>query len=167
MYIGIWTVLFIIVVFDARENRIPNKLVGLLTVVIIAHLYSFYGSVLSIPSDHLIGGLVGFSVCFALYLGGLVGAGDVKLIGSISLLIGLDDLLPYGAAVIVIGGIQSTFYLAQKLAMSQVSLGQHMRQYVTHNIYGRLTKAPVDAIEMRIPFAPAIVAAVALYPIMS
>lgn len=166
MFIGIWSVLFIIVVYDAKESRIPNKLVGLLLVLILAHLYNYYGAVFSVPPQFILGGITAFSACFALYLGGLMGAGDVKLLGALGFLVGFDHLSQFATAVVLIGAVQSIFYLAQKLALSQVSLKQHVRQYVAHNIYGRLTRAPVDAIEMRIPFAPAIVAALALYPVI-
>jgi prepilin peptidase CpaA len=166
MYIGIWSVLFAIVVFDAKECRIPNKLVVLLLAVVFGDLYIIHDGLLNIPSQYWLGGVVAFLVCFALYLGRLMGAGDVKLIGALGFWVGLESLLPFASAIILMGAVQSIFYLAQKLAISQLHIKQHVNQYLAHNIYGRLTRAPIDAIEMRIPFAPAIVVALAVYPII-
>ncbi|MFA0442269.1 prepilin peptidase [Vibrio sp. 10N.222.51.C12] len=167
MHLGIWSVLFIIAVFDAKENRIPNTLVTLLLGVIFVHLYTFYGSMSAIPLHYYQGSAVAFVFCFILYLGGLMGAGDVKLIAAISLFVGLDHLLSFAIAIVLTGAVLSVFYLAQKFAISQVNIRQHVRNYMAHNIYGRLNKAPIKAIEMRIPFAPAIAVALAFYPVIS
>ncbi|ASI91093.1 A24 family peptidase [Vibrio mediterranei] len=166
MYIGIWSVLFAIVVFDAKECRIPNKLVVLLLAMVFGDLYIINDGLLNIPSQYWLGGVVAFLVCFALYLARLMGAGDVKLIGALGFWVGLESLLPFASAIILIGAVQSIFYLAQNLAISQLNIKQHVNQYLVHNIYGRLNRAPIDAIEMRIPFAPAIVVALAVYPII-
>lgn len=166
MEIGIWAVLVVIAINDAREYRIPNKLVGVLLVLIVLHLLSTYGGVLEISAEHWYGGLVSFAVCFGLYLLRLMGAGDVKLLGALGILVGLQSLTQFLSVVVLAGAVQSVFYLAHQLANSQLSVKQHFADYVTHNIYGRLGHGRVKPIQMRVPFAPAIVAALALYPVI-
>lgn len=90
----IWPLLFIIGVFDAREQRIPNFWVLiLLSVAVAASLHS---------SVDIIERLYGFGLLFVLmlllYMAGGVAAGDVKLAAVIGYILGWDELASYSWA---------------------------------------------------------------------
>lgn len=90
----IWLLLFIIGVFDAREQRIPNIWVlMLLGVAIVTSL----GSPVDI-SERLYGFSILFVLMLILYLVGGVAAGDVKLAAVIGYILGWDELASYSWA---------------------------------------------------------------------
>ena len=89
--IVIWLLLFIIGIFDAREQRIPNLWVLMLfSVAVIASLYS------PVDINERISSLcIMFTLMLLLYLVGGVAAGDVKLAAVIGYILGLDELVGY------------------------------------------------------------------------
>lgn len=76
-------------VFDLKFKKIPNwlNLIGLAAAVIL--LILGYGGGLS----SLIGLVLGFSLFFLLYIFGVVGGGDVKLMGVAGLFVGFPHIL--------------------------------------------------------------------------
>ncbi len=90
----IWPFLFIIGVFDAREQRIPNVwLLMLLSVAIVASL----GSPIDI-SERIYSFALLFILMLLLYAAGGLAAGDVKLAAVIGYILGWDELASYSWA---------------------------------------------------------------------
>jgi prepilin peptidase CpaA len=54
---------------------------------------------------HLLAGLLGLFIGFALFALGYIGGGDAKLFAAVALWLGFKDLLPYALLASVMGGI--------------------------------------------------------------
>ncbi|OLQ87151.1 hypothetical protein BIY22_11320 [Vibrio panuliri] len=156
LVVAFWSLMFVIGVSDAKNQRIPNKLVVLLFVVSCVHVFS-YGT--TDATDHLTGAFIAFCGALVLYWRKAMAAGDVKLLFVIGFWVGFDQLLPVLAAIIMAGGVVSCFYLAQFLATSQLSLQQNLQGYY----YYRTTYKFSHRTKLVIPFAPAIVIGLASY----
>ncbi len=160
-----WFILTAIAVFDARENKIPNiyVLYFLLSVVIDLTLMDIrYQQFFQHVSC---AGMI-FALGLILYIGGVLAAGDVKLLSVIALLVGWQDILVTIQSIILSGGLFGLFYLLEKqsrsnhvISLSSWKLGFY--QSVLTIQYGR----KVTGIEMSktyVPFAPAIVFGLAM-----
>jgi prepilin peptidase CpaA len=96
--------------FDLKENRIPNLipyafiLIGLVLVLTMGDAAQVQG--------HLFGMVLGFAAFYLLYLAGVVGGADVKLICAIGLLKGLVFLWSVLFYTALIGGVVALVYLA-------------------------------------------------------
>ncbi|MBY6196594.1 prepilin peptidase [Vibrio hangzhouensis] len=158
MIVAIWTLLSILVVYDLRENRIPNNVILLLLVIVMSHTAYVSGGLFSIPVSHYTGFLLGFSIGFTLYLLKVLAAGDVKLIAVLSFNVGVESVPEFYLVICLLGGFLSLFYVAREIASSNKDFAALARTYVVSNIYGRIQKGRhIDTIVFRIPFAPAIV----------
>jgi prepilin peptidase CpaA len=84
-------VVAVAVVMDVREFRIPN----LLTVpaLVAGPLYHAATGTPGAVESSLLGLALGFAVPFVLFAGGMMGAGDVKLMAAVGAWLGMDDLL--------------------------------------------------------------------------
>lgn len=94
MEVSVWSVLFLIGVFDAREQRIPNFWV--LILFILGIVYSF-GSPVDI-SERITSFSVLFIFMWLIYIVGGVAAGDVKLAAVIGYLVGWEELFSFAFA---------------------------------------------------------------------
>ena len=95
--ICIWTILCLIGVSDAREHRIPNKL--LLALILITTLGVVLNPMLTdwfeVFSDKATGFVLCFTVGLLLYLMRVMAAGDVKLIAVLGFILGLEPIPEY------------------------------------------------------------------------
>jgi prepilin peptidase CpaA len=116
-------------VIDCRLLRIPNWLTGGAALVALAlqalapmHLV-----------QHLLLALTGLALAFILmlplYALGAMGAGDVKLLAAVGAFVGLADVLPVLACVLVAGGIAAIVFAAarrrgRRFAANVIAVGQ-------------------------------------------
>jgi prepilin peptidase CpaA len=97
--------------YDLASFTIPNFLnAALLAVFVLFALVA--GLSLPILGAHLLAGLTGLTVGFALFALGFVGGGDAKLFAVILLWLGLRDLLPYVLLASIAGGVLTLLMLA-------------------------------------------------------
>jgi len=89
---------------DMAYRRIPNALVAAASV--FALLWSMTSGGVGLVSA-LVGGVVAFGVFLLLHVIGALGAGDVKLIGSVGLFLGQTDVGSLCLTVLLAGGLQS------------------------------------------------------------
>lgn len=167
MNVIIWGVLAVLVIYDAREHRIPNNWLKVLLVSILIQLTLIYGSFFEIHYSHWLGMIVGFSVCFVLYLLRAMAAGDVKLIALICLMLGSQLIWQYFVALTLTGGFFACFYLALVVASERGELKTLLHNYISINVYGRLTRSGLKPLRLDMPFAPAIVTSLLFLPYLS
>lgn len=89
---------------DAGHRRIPNMLVLWGSLTAIGLSLSTLGIGLN---SALAGGMVGFLVFGVLYRFGMVGAGDVKLVGATGFFLGYPDMFQVVLFIFLAGGILS------------------------------------------------------------
>ncbi len=87
---------------DVRERKIPNW-----TVLASLGLFIAWAVVHPLVWDvwALGAGLVAFLITFALYMGGVIGAGDSKLFAAVALFAGMGHLAILALATALIGGL--------------------------------------------------------------
>lgn len=78
------------VYYDITERRIPNRLIAAFILVIPAVLFLTQGA--SVLPSHLAAAGVVFALVFIFWLLGWLGAGDVKLLALVALIVGLSDV---------------------------------------------------------------------------
>ncbi|MEZ9130294.1 prepilin peptidase [Vibrio breoganii] len=89
--IGIWAILTIIVIYDSRENRIPNKSVLLLSIYALC-LASVESNTLLEVGRYVLGGFLLFASGLVFYSLRVMAAGDVKLLGAVGMVLGYGNL---------------------------------------------------------------------------
>ncbi|MBA5762303.1 prepilin peptidase [Vibrio sp. 404] len=151
-----WGLLLAIGVSDAQRHRIPNKMVLLLLIITICHIF-LYG--IEQWMDHLLGGLLAFIVSLLFYWKRAMAAGDVKLLFVVGLWLGMDKLAGASACIILAGGVIGCFYLVQFLALSGISWQHNIKSYY----YQRVSFKFQHQTRLVIPFAPAVVIGLASY----
>lgn len=82
------TLLMPAVYYDITERRIPNRLIALFILVIPAVLFLQHGA--SVLPYHLAAAGIVFLLVFIFWLLGWLGAGDVKLLALVALIVGLS-----------------------------------------------------------------------------
>ncbi|WP_353505882.1 A24 family peptidase [Vibrio sp. SCSIO 43140] len=158
--------LCILLIFDMRENRLPNKLIGLLLLLCVLELELVYGGLYLVPSSHILGFVIGFSAGLILYTMKVMAAGDVKLISVLCLYVGIQDLVPFYATIFISGTVFVVFYGLSYIATSDQTVVQWMSGYVDTNVKSRLLRSYSRPIVVyRMPLAPAIVFGFLLYPL--
>lgn len=91
-------------------NFFPAALIAAYLVFVVVSPAASAGMKLEIVGWHLLAGLAGLSLGFALFAFGLIGGGDAKLLAAIALWLGLQPvadslLLQFGFATALIGGV--------------------------------------------------------------
>lgn len=87
--------------YDIRERRIPNW-----TVLAVAILFPPWVVVGDVTIFSALGAcLIVFPTSLALYVLGIVGAGDAKLISTVALFVGMSHLGPFIVLVALAGGL--------------------------------------------------------------
>jgi prepilin peptidase CpaA len=110
--------------FDLASFTIPNFLQALLlcaffVFALAAHLAP------TVIGWHLLAGLAGLAVGFALFALGYVGGGDAKLFACVALWLGFADLAPYTIAATLFGGLLTLgLLLARNCPLPGVLAGQ-------------------------------------------
>lgn len=165
MAVLLWSVLICLVVYDLRENRIPNKVLLILILIELFILTSKYGGILEIPLQNYLGFLVCLSIGLVLYATRVLAAGDVKLMSILCFLVGLEQIGGFFAAIVFSGFVLSIFSLLSTVSRSEKNFQELLNIYVVHNIHGRLHKSgAISPIVFKMPFAPAIVSGFLLTP---
>jgi prepilin peptidase CpaA len=98
-------------VSDALHFRIPNVLsVALVLVFALQACASVmpFGEIL----QHVLAGAIVFGVGFVLFAVNIVGAGDVKLMSAVSLVVGWTSLLSLLTTVAAVGGVLSLLIIS-------------------------------------------------------
>ena len=112
LVIGLFLILLVIIsMSDVRDRRIPNWAV--LAICMLAVPW-----ILLAPNASLISSgeaiLVAFAISVPLYVFGLVGAGDSKLLMAVVLLVGVSNLLVFFLIVALAGGVIAAMSLLQE-----------------------------------------------------
>ncbi|WP_396431405.1 prepilin peptidase [Limnohabitans sp.] len=96
------TLLVLAVWHDLLRRRIPNTLVlwGALTALALSLTPRGIGL-----DSALLGGMAGFLVFFSMYLFKMVGAGDVKLVAAVGMLVGWPEMAQVCVAILITGGL--------------------------------------------------------------
>ncbi|NBO81391.1 MAG: prepilin peptidase [Betaproteobacteria bacterium] len=97
--------------FDIAQRRVPNTLiiVGATTALALATRSGWPGI-----SGAVIGGLAALVVLLPVYVSGIMGAGDVKLISMVGGFLGPHHFLFALLCIFVAGGALSMFYLLRQ-----------------------------------------------------
>lgn len=103
--------LLFVVVYDARQRRIPNWLVLAGAGIALGALF-MNGQPFGVRwADALLGAAAAFVFLLLFYAAGLMGAGDVKFAGALGLWVGVQPLLPIWAAASVLAGLHGLLWL--------------------------------------------------------
>lgn len=144
---------------DVRSRRIPNWLtVGGLGVALLAR---------AVGPESLVQGLTGAGVAFliglAMYVIGMIGAGDVKYLAAFGAIVGMGRIWPALALVAIAGGFLALFWTLAIGRTTQVlrdaaRLGLH---FLSLGFFGSrriLSEVKEEAAVTPIPFGVAIAA---------
>ncbi|MDW6002357.1 A24 family peptidase [Vibrio mangrovi] len=159
----IWLILFVIAVCDAKEHRIPNKLVVLLVLSGALYQWSFSSGWADWGLDLCAGALL-FSIGLGFYFLRFMSPGDVKLLAGVGVYLGWGNLL-HGVFWI---GVSSVLIGLMYLALPPSSVTWHSEQHhhassvmgdgVFVHRYGLHTHG-----KSFMPFAPVVVVGLALH----
>jgi prepilin peptidase CpaA len=112
-------ILILAAAFDLRQRRIPN----VLTLPVMAGGIIYWSVFNGVDGFmHGTGGLllgIGFLIIF--YLMGMMGAGDVKLMGAVGSFLGPQGVFHAFLCSAIIGGLYSLFVLARSKAVKQTA----------------------------------------------
>lgn len=151
--------LLVAVVIDVRERRIPNWLVATGTVGAIAfHALSPHGH----GTVFALSGLaVGIATLLPMYALGVMGAGDVKLMGMIGAFLGMTGVLGAVLASMAAGGIFALVLATGKRMLPQMlaNLREMLKErHICHVTGAPVTSIPPPASVGNMPYAVAITA---------
>lgn len=163
MNICIWGLLITVGVYDARQHRIPNVLLGLLMLAGVIQTL-----LLDQTFDLFVGQIGAMLMVFVLalmcHIAGWMAPGDVKLLAVIGFLTGFghlaDTFFYIGVSAIFIGVMYGmlNYLLLFKESVSVVGV----RVYLMQPIHSRLRRESSRKPELVMPFAPVVVVGVAL-----
>ena len=107
--IALMSILSAAALSDLMVRAVPNWLifVGLMVALVLASSFGGFAG-LGFMALGMVGGVLLF---FPIYMAGLLGAGDVKLIGVVGAFLGLHQMLVSSLLVFLIGGVISLFML--------------------------------------------------------
>lgn len=149
-------------VSDLRSRRIPNWLTGPSVLVGLVFHLGFQGW-MGLATAAL-AGVIGGGIFLVFYLGGGMGAGDVKLMAAVSVLAGLGHVGEIVIATALLGGA-----FAVVLALSQGQLRKLLANTVTlmlHHGKAGCTPHPemnlANPLTLRLPYGVAIAAGAAV-----
>jgi prepilin peptidase CpaA len=100
-------------VFDIRERRVPNWLVGLGIASACVSLLLVRDAAAPTPVQGLLGALLAFVVFLPLYTFGAMGAADVKVFAVIGLWLGAGTLVPVWLWASTAAGIHAVYAIAR------------------------------------------------------
>lgn len=157
--IGLLFLLLLASATDIRERRIPNFLVASgITIAVAFHMFSQYGE----GAMSTLSGLgIGMATLLPMYALGMMGAGDVKLMGMTGAFLGMDGILGAVIASMAAGGIFALALALRKRMLSRLLINVYntLFQYHIHHVTGAMRES-VPLIESvgNMPYALAITA---------
>ncbi|MFT7515220.1 MAG: prepilin peptidase CpaA, partial [Candidatus Omnitrophota bacterium] len=93
---------------ELKENIIPNKVTY--TGMVLGLVYGFLPGGIDLQASAF-GLVLGFSTMFIFYIFGGMGGGDVKLMGTVGALMGVQHILAVLIYTSLIGAVMAIFYL--------------------------------------------------------
>lgn len=114
-----------VAVCDVRGRRIPNFLVAAIALAGVAHAAVVGGAWALLAS--LCGGLAGIALLYLQFTKGLMGAGDVKLLGAIGTWSGALGALYIMLGASVLGGLLAALALAFASRKERSTVAQNLR----------------------------------------
>ncbi|HEV2651017.1 MAG TPA: prepilin peptidase [Rhizomicrobium sp.] len=110
--------------WDLASYTIPNR-IQLVMIAVFAVFVLIAGLTLAQLGMHLLAGLIGLAVGFALFALGYVGGGDAKLFACIALWLGLGNLLEYSLTASIFGGLLAGVLLTlRQIPLPPMALNQ-------------------------------------------
>lgn len=106
-------------VFDMRQRRIPNALTY--TSMAAGIIYWSYLNGLNGFMHGTVGLFLGIGVLIVFYLMGMMGAGDVKLMGAVGSFLGPEGVFIAFLYSAIVGGIYALLVLARYKALKQTA----------------------------------------------
>lgn len=88
---------------DLFTMTIPNR-ISLVLVAAFLALAPFTGLTLQQFGWHVAAGLIVLAATFGLFVAGIIGGGDAKLVSAVALWVGMEQLLPYLLIASIFGG---------------------------------------------------------------
>lgn len=166
MNVIFWGCLFLIAVYDARENRIPNYLLLLILFLLTLKIIN-QGESLEYVAYLIASGVILFTVGLAFYFLGAMAPGDVKLLGIIGIIVGWDSLLLASYWILISGGLVGSFYLFNRLSNEPSGSKMLFNKSSLFMLYGHSTSKIISVSshseKLRMPFAPVAVIGLALH----
>lgn len=163
----VWSLLFLVAVFDAREHRIPNYLL-----IIILSL-SFLDKLLFSPDFSLlfysfITGITCFIVALILYFLRVMAPGDVKLLGVIGFWVGSEHILGVvywiGVSSVLVGLLYGCLRLAEYPGQFKSLINKYSMLAQFGAAGTKVLHTPKEMSQRyRMPFAPVVVIGLALH----
>ena len=154
MTLALVTLLVVAALFDLRERRIPNAVtLSGVAVALTIRLVWGWGSVLEGGTGVVFAVLVGLAP-FTL---GLLGGGDVKLLGAVGAFVGMHRLFGALLVVAVVGGVIAMLEATRQRAFRRalVGVGRFARQLVWFGPAG-ITSTIESPEAMTVPYGVAI-----------
>jgi prepilin peptidase CpaA len=117
-----WLMLWVFLAagYDISSRRIPNVLS--LTALLTGICWSFYSGGAQGLLNGILGFFTGFSIMFILYLLGMTGGGDVKIIAALSAYLSPVSSVYLIISIFICGGIYAVFTLIFSGKISQLNL---------------------------------------------
>jgi prepilin peptidase CpaA len=111
LLLAIWMVT--VSVFDVRERRVPNWLIGLGVAFVCISLVLAREASTATPVQGVLGALLAFVVFLPLYMLGAMGAADVKVFAVIGLWLGAGMLVPIWLWASAAAGVHAIYAIAR------------------------------------------------------
>jgi prepilin peptidase CpaA len=102
-----------VAVFDIRQRRVPNWLVGLGAAAACVSLLLARDASVATPVQGMLGVLFAFVVFLPLYMFGAMGAADVKVFAVIGLWLGAGMLVPVWLWASAAAGVHAVYAIAR------------------------------------------------------
>lgn len=149
--------LFAISLVDLRENRIPNRMVMVLFVIVLCFntIQNSTGWML----NSIAGGVTVFAIGLVFYVLKAMAAGDVKLLTVIGFWQGWNNLSSLGYYIILASALVGFFYIAY----NSIYFGSVLNLKKISFLANKQTRQYVDVHVTQMPMAPSILIGMAMY----
>jgi prepilin peptidase CpaA len=122
MIIALIAVLTTAIWTDLRSSRIPNWLT-FSTMILALAIHAWLGGTQQALFG-LAGLATGLGLFLVLYVTAGIGAGDVKLMGAVGVIVGPYGALLSGALAILVGGVYAAGVMVYRLSLTRFGWGQ-------------------------------------------
>ena len=149
-------------IIDVRSRRIPNWLTGPSILLGLTLHLSLQGWIAL--GTAVLAGAIGGGVFLLFYLGGGMGAGDVKLMAAVSVLVGLAHVGEVLIATTLLGGVFAVLFALSKGQLKAVLA--NIAGILVHHGKAGLTPHPelnlTNPLTLRLPYGIAVAAGAAV-----